>query len=91
MSPSTVVVGRTGTGTAADIVKAHQEKDALISSLTRERDLARKELNAKSNQERDVRIVSKNVLILANGHSFVSRLRTLKMYSAPKYSRSAIL
>ncbi|OQV19297.1 hypothetical protein BV898_06717 [Hypsibius exemplaris] len=54
LSPSTVAVGRTGTGTAADIQKAHQEKDILIANLSRERDLARKELAAKSNQERDV-------------------------------------
>ena len=56
LSPSTVAVGRTGTGTPADIQRAHQEKDTLIANLTRERDLARKELAAKSNQERDVRL-----------------------------------
>ncbi|OQV19294.1 hypothetical protein BV898_06715 [Hypsibius exemplaris] len=39
LSPSTVAVGRTGTGTAADIQKAHQEKDILIANLSRERDL----------------------------------------------------
>ncbi|XP_055339775.1 CAP-Gly domain-containing linker protein 1-like isoform X2 [Paramacrobiotus metropolitanus] len=51
LSPSTIAVGRTGTGTAADIIKAHQEKDALIVAMTKERDLAKKELAAKLGNE----------------------------------------